>query len=119
MGEQPIPTVTSADVERIVRRDFPGERVPEVMRLLGEYGGEAWHRETHRVRAAVLKLAAGRLEQLRREVDTAKRDYRDVLAGAEYPGYFRRVPGPGSLPADEEKRIIDADWRQYQEWFSR
>jgi len=119
MSDQPTPTVTSADVDRIVRRDFPAEQVADVLEMLDEFGKEEWHRETHRVRLAALKLAAGRIERLRTEVEGAKCDYRDVLAAAEYPGYFRRVPGPGKLPAAEVQRIIDADWKQYQEWFRR
>jgi hypothetical protein len=116
---QPTPTVTSEDVERIVQRDFPADKVPEAAAILDQYGKESWHREVHRVRVAALKLAEGNIERLRCEIEGAKRDYRDVLAAAEYPGYFKRVPGPGKLPADQEKRIIDADWKQYQDWFGR
>ena len=116
---QPTPTVTAADVERVVRRDFPAERVAEVLGILNEYGTESWQRELDRVRLAALKLAAGDIEQLRRRVDTARQDYRDVLAYAEYPGYMSRVPGPGTRPPDEVQRIIDADWKQYQEWLTR
>jgi hypothetical protein len=61
MTSQPTPTVTSTDVDRIVRRDYRAEQVPEVHAKLEEYGREAWHREAHRVRVAVLKLAAGSL----------------------------------------------------------
>jgi hypothetical protein len=68
---------------------------------------------------AALKLAAGSIERLRYEMEGAKCDYRDLLAAAEYPGYFKRVPGPGRSPVDEEQRIIDADWKQYQDWFAR
>jgi hypothetical protein len=119
MTAQPTPTVTSVDVERIVRRDFPADRVPEVLSMLSEYGDAAWQREAHRVRVAALKLAAGSVERLRSEIEDAKCDYRDILAAAEYPDYFRRVPGPGKISTDEEQRIIDADWRQYQDWFTR
>ena len=116
---QPTPTVTAADVERIVQRDFPAARVAEVLALLGEYGTEDWHREPHRVRLAVLKLAAGDIAEARREIETAKRDYRDVLVCAEYPGYFKSVSVSTDLPPDEVQRIIKADWEQYQGWFTR
>jgi hypothetical protein len=119
MTAQPTPTVKSADVERIVRRDFPAERVPEVLAMLDDYGRETWQREAQRVRVAALKLAAGSIESLRYQIEGAKCDYRDVLATAEYPGYFRGVPGSGQVPTDEEQRIIDADWKQYQDWFTR
>lgn len=119
MTAQPTPTVTSVDVDRIVHRDFPADRVPDALALLDEYGSETWQREIHRVRLAALKLATGSIERLRYEIEGAKCDYRDVLAAAEYPGYFTRVSGPGGLPADDEQRIIDADWEQYQDWFTR
>jgi hypothetical protein len=115
---QPTPTVTAADVERIVRRDFPN-RVSDALAILAEYGPDSWHNEPHRVRAAVLKLANGNLDHLKREIATARADYRDVLAYAEYPDYFRRVSGHGSLPEDQISQIIAKDWKQYQEWFQR
>jgi hypothetical protein len=106
-------------VERIVRRDFAAEHVAEVLAMLDEYGAESWQHDPHRVRLAALKLAAGSIERLRYQLETAKRDYRDVLAPAEYPGYCRRVLRPGELPSDEERRIIDDDWTQYQDWLTR
>ena len=41
--------------------------------------------EEVRVRFAILRLVEGRFDQLRSLVDMAVRDYRDVLAYAEYP----------------------------------
>ncbi|HZN53815.1 MAG TPA: hypothetical protein VFB67_00705 [Candidatus Polarisedimenticolaceae bacterium] len=117
MTGQRAPDVTRADVERIVRRDFPAERVGEVLAMLDEYGPEDWHREPDRVRLAVLKLASGSFERLRYEIEGAKRDYRDVLSPAEYPGYGKRMFK--KLAPDEERRIIDADWKQYQDWLTR
>jgi len=35
------------------------------------------------------------------------------------PNFCRRVYRPGELPSDEEQRIVDADWRQYQDWLTR
>jgi hypothetical protein len=58
MTTQPTPDVTGVDVERVVRRDFPADRVAEVLVMLNEYGTEAWQREPHRVHLAVLKLEA-------------------------------------------------------------
>ena len=118
MASQPIPNVTAADVERVVRRDFPADRVAEVRALLDEYGKEKWEREPHRVRLAALKLAEGNVERLRGAIELAKRDFRDVVAPAEYPEYLRRVPRSGTLGA-EERRVIDADWKQYQDWLRR
>lgn len=119
MTEQPVPRVTAADVERIVRREFPADRVAEVLTLLGEYGAEAHHHEPDRVRLAALKLAAGDVDRLRGRIETAKRDYRDVLAQAEYPGYSGRSPGARALSPEERRAIVDADWRQYRDWLGR
>lgn len=119
MPSQPIPNVSGADVERVVRREFPADRVGEVLSMLGEYGTESWHREADRVRLAALKLASGGIERLRSAIESAKCDYRDVLASAEYPGYFEQVPRTGALAPEQEQRIIDTDWRQYQDWLTR
>ena len=87
--------------------------------MLGEYGTESWEGEPHRVRLAALKLAAGSMERLRVHIESAKCDYRDVLAPAEYPGYSSRVRGFRELPSGEVQTIIDDDWRQYQDWLTR
>jgi len=120
MAKQPTPTVTAEDVARVVRRDFPAERIAEVFTILDEYGTERWHSEAPRVRLAALKLAAGSIEQLRNEIETAKRDYRDVLAWAEYPEYSKDMPHIHEQRSeDERQRIMDADLSQYQDWFRR
>ncbi len=116
---QPHANVTSADIERLVRRDFTAECVDEVFAMLNEYGGEDWHSEPDRVRAATLKLAKGEIKELRRHIQAAKMDYRDVLSEAEYPGYTKHWFHIDKLAPDEKQRIIDADWKQYQDWFSR
>ena len=120
MPKQLTPNVTSADVERIVRRDFPADRFADVMAMLNEYGAdESWQRGANRVRLAALKLAAGSIERLRYEIEGAKADYRDVLGPAEYPSYGKRVGGRKKLPPEEEQRIMDSDWKQYQDWLTR
>src|SRR5215468_7997202 len=112
MPKQPTPDVTSDDVVRIVRRDFSAEQFADVMATLKEYGTEKWQQGIPRVQLATLKLANGDLEKLRKSIEIAKRDYRDVLAPAEYPGYLRETfivsrPGPD---AKEMQQIIDDDW---------
>ena len=66
---------------------------------------------------AVLKLAAKSLDGLRRYIEWAKTDYREVLGPAEYPGYTKKMFRIDKLPEQERQRIIDADWKQYQDWF--
>jgi hypothetical protein len=118
--KQPIPDVTLADVERIARRDFPEERFALVMAMLNEYGAESYHREQPRVMLAALKLANSSVEALRAHVNAAKTDYRDVLMGAEYPGYSREISGVRVRPtAKRRQQIIDDDWAQYEMWLRK
>jgi len=116
---QPHPNVSAADVERVVRRDFPPEQVESVLSLLNEYGVEDWQREADRVRLAVLKLANRDLQQVRDWIGQAKMDYRDVLGPAEYPLYGKKWGRMDRLTEEEQKKIIDADWAQYEKWLKR
>jgi hypothetical protein len=116
---QPIPEVTEKDVIRIVQRDFPTRQLDDVMSILNEYGTKDWQRGLDRVRLAVLKLAGGDFQALRREIDVAKSDYRDVLAYAEYPEYMQKVSPSAGLAGHERDKIIRADWKQYQSWLNR
>lgn len=115
---QPIPDVTQDDVERIVRRDFSADEYARVMGILNEYGTETWHREVTRVQLAVLRTSNANVETLRACVESAKGDYRDALAAAEYPGYLQMDWGR-NRPTEEIDRIIESDWRQYAEWLKR
>ncbi len=115
---QSIPSVSMNDVERVLARDFPDARATMARALLAEYGRRPWHREPVRVWLAVLKLADGRLDRLRRAIDQADEDYRDVLSAAEYPLYARRVsPTAGTSPAIDA--IAEEDTRRYSEWLGR
>lgn len=113
---QPIPTLSRADVERVVRRDYPPEQLARVIAILDGYGGKDWQPESDRVHLAALKLAAGDVEELARLLDGC--DYRDLLAAAEYPGYTKRWD-IYRLPTSEFQRTIDEDWAQYVGWLNR
>ena len=81
------------------------------MVVLNEYGTEKWHLERYRVQLAALKLASGNLRKLRFAIEDAKKDYRDVLSAAEYPGYTREVsrsrePHPNGSEKRESLRKI-------------
>ena len=115
---QPVPAVTDADVDRIVRRDFLPAAVPDAFAALAGYGTQPWHGEVDRVRLAALKLAAGNLERLRTQIAAASTDFRDVLAAAEYPVFFRTV-APGQEGVVDTGAAIDADWLQYRAWLRR
>lgn len=116
--KQPVPDVTSVDVERIVERDFKYE-FTTVMDLLNELAMGKQDPGAAHIQLAALKLANGSMEKLRSNIESAKRDYRDILAYAEYPEYVKKGFRVRELPADERLRIIDNDWRQYNEWLRK
>ena len=72
-----------------------------------------------RVQLAILKLAAGDINALQTHLEMAKRDYRDVLAFAEYPGYFTKVPPTATSSDSAHAEVIEDDWKQYQEWLKK
>ena len=68
------------------------------------------------MRVAALKLSEGSPDRLRELIAHAKRDYRDVLAWAEYPEEMRGFTW--RLPPDEQARIRTADRAQYLAWLA-
>lgn len=115
---QPTPTVSRADVERVVRREYPAEQFVQVMAILDRYGTrKKLQPERARVHLAALKLAGGDPGKLAALLDDP--DYRDLLAAAEYPGYLASWMEMARLPAPEQRRIVDADWAQYMAWLNR
>jgi hypothetical protein len=115
-----VQAVSESDVERIVHRDFAPETNDHVLRQLESYGTEKWHRERHRVRLALLKLANGDLQELECRLRVALVDFRDVLAAAEYPGQFRiGFIGMEKLGREGLEELERQDWEQFQAWFHR
>ena len=110
----PIPKVTESDVRRIVLRDFGKEGQTEALAVLDECPGES----CPRVRLAILKLANGDMNILKENVVTATRDFRDVLAFAEYPRWSKEI-GFDKAPRALEQEVIKADWLQYRQWLGR
>lgn len=108
--------ITAALVEALVTRLFRPEVRAEARNLLAEYGTQAHEREEIRVRVAALKLSDGSLDRLRELMARAKRDYRDVLAWAEYPEELHSPTW--RLPAAEQARIRSADRAQYLAWLA-
>ena len=108
--------LTAALVEALVARLFaPGVRA-EAASVLAQYGTQTHEREEIRVRVAALKLSEGSPTRLRELVAHAKRDYRDVLAWAEYPEEMRSLTW--RLPPAEQARIRTADRAQYLAWLA-
>lgn len=107
------------DVERVVRRDFAHENYYKIILVLNEYGTEDWQREPDRVRLAVLMLANGNIEELRRYIEWAKCDYRDVISPAEYPLASKKWFKMEKMTREEIDTIYKKDWEQYQLWLNK
>jgi hypothetical protein len=88
------------------------------MAVLQEYTSQ-WEGGTARVRLAALKLANGNLDLLRKHIADALRDYRDILVGAEYPEHWKAKFGSKKLSQKEHQQIVDADWKQYEDWLRK
>lgn len=115
-----LPQVSRPDVLRIVTRDFPERDHQKILYLLDEFGGDWSPNKPHRVHLAILKLADGDSSKVRRCVDLARSDFRDAIAGAEYPGFMKvGFVGVDEMSAAEVKRLQEDDWREYCDWLER
>jgi hypothetical protein len=63
-----------------VRREFQDSDRAAVVQLLESYVGP----EGDRVRWDILELSKGNLDKIRKYIESAKTDYRDILYWAEY-----------------------------------
>jgi hypothetical protein len=81
------------------------------------------HREPSRVQLAALKVASGSVPRLGACIESAKRDYRDAVAAAEYPAYFKTGFRVRDLPAEQQRRItltaIGVTWSSMSDWIGR
>jgi len=91
-------------------------RRDDAIRALSRYGEEPHEYESIRVRLAILRLSGGDLGKLRNGVATAKRDYRDILAYAEYP---RQADHDSWKLTPEQNAELEAeDRRDYERWLT-
>lgn len=109
MTDQKAARPTRSDVLGVAARDFPGDQTFEALRVLSACRTFENEGVRDHVHAAVLKLAGGNIQHLRKLTEIAKADPRDVIAPAEYPRYLnaRNLSG---LSAPEQQAIVDADW---------
>ena len=86
-------TISEADIEAVVRRDFAEPDVAAVSALLATYGVEPHERDAKTIRLALLRLVNGDRTALVRWVAWAKLDWRDVLAAVHQTyGHFWAAP---------------------------
>ena len=109
--------ITRGKVLEKIAQYWPGVDPQEIMNVLDEYGVESHERGRARVQLAVLKLSGGQRDRLEELVRMAKRDYRDIVAYAEYPEEMRiGFVGVRRLTAEEVKAVRRRDREQYLEW---
>jgi len=108
--------LTPEFVASLVRRLFDSSEQDSATAILEHYGLRPHEREQIRVRVAALKLSQGDLARLREAIESARRDYRDVLAWAEYPEELNQPTW--RLPAQEVNRIRARDLAQYRDWLA-
>jgi hypothetical protein len=88
-----------------------------VIAVLNQYGTEPYEKEVVRVRLDILKPSGNSIEDVQRWVDIAKKDYRDILASAEYPSEL--LAPTWSMSKDETAIIRTTDRKQYEEWINK
>jgi hypothetical protein len=109
---QYVPDVTEADVERVVRRDYPPEHRGAIHEMIRGVGV----REKPRVILACLKNAKGDLQKLKGDLENAGGYWREIIGEAEYPNYTKKMFRIDRLPREEQARIIEKDKTQYLRW---
>lgn len=97
-----------------IRQVFPQADPAEIRRQLDEYSGP----ERLRVQLAIVKLSdEDNRDSPTHYVDAARKDYRDVLAWAEFPQQLR--PDWFTLSVTERAKVTKADRQQYARWLAR
>jgi hypothetical protein len=114
---QHVRDVTPDDVRRVVNRDFQSAKIGDVALVLNEPKDR--RSLSPRVQLAVLKLANGSMEELRKWVKSAQLDYRDVLVAAEYPAYYWANVLDHNMSIRDRNTAVENDWRQYEEWLRK
>ena len=112
--DQPVPKVSQPDVDRVIARDFE----PAVRGQLEALLADPALNLSPRVVLAVLKLSDGDIAAAEANLETARMDWRDVIAYAEYPAYMKATSGSARPDPDRRSELIQADWEQYECWLN-
>ena len=88
----------------------------EALRELQRYGVSAEEPEDELVRLAILKLAGGSLDELRKTVDGAKEDWEDIVDWAKRPRQTRCRLTNRKLHDSERQRIEREDGEEWTQW---
>ncbi|URA10625.1 hypothetical protein [Thermospira aquatica] len=81
--KQKIPHITKSDIIRIIKREFKDYDIECILSILEGYNSES-ERGKYRLYASILKLANGNIDLLKKYVNEANNDYRNIISLAEY-----------------------------------
>ena len=110
---------SKAIIESKIKRIFPDSSSEEIMSILARYGEDKHELEKDRVHLAILKLCEEEmLDDPIKYVEIAKKDYRDVLAWAEYPNQLKHN-NTTCLSSVESNKLKELDNRQYLDWLNK
>ena len=115
--DQKTPQISDMKIKQIIGRDFSDEEASEVEDLLRLYKADNANGK-NRVCASILKLSNGKIELIKKYVEQANIDYRDLIALSEYPNYSEHA-FEDDLPDYRKKKLLDDDWKQYQRWLNK
>lgn len=116
MGQK-IPRIYDATIKRIADRDFPLIKFIEIENILKMYKSESC-KGANRIYASILKLSRGNIELVKKYVEKANNDYRDIIALAEYPNFLKHIFDE-NLSEEQRKQLINNDWEQYETWLNK
>jgi hypothetical protein len=104
-------------LEKVISILFPdAEKRGLAVGILERYGSADWQREADRVRLGILKLAGTNLEMIQYFTVQACRDYRDILASAEYPNQMANPFLRKNDPV-RARELEELDQKQYEDWY--
>src|SRR5262245_27621057 len=124
-------TGNQSRLERRVQRDFPDPGAAQsVLQLLAELPQRAGYDRdvlaSERIQAAIVLVAGGNIGRLRREIDLAMADWRDVLvaaglAGEDWPRRLDSELGPDiattvlwrPIGPEELELVREAGWQAW------
>lgn len=110
---------SKAIIESKIKQIFPDSSCDEILSILASYGKEKHEKEQDRVHLAILKLCEEEmLDNPSKYVEIAKKDYRDVLAWAEYPNQLNHK-NPASPHSAESDKLKQLDRQQYLDWLNK
>jgi hypothetical protein len=111
---QYVPNVTEADIERVVKRDYPTEAQSSIFEMIRAVEV----REKPRVILACLKNGRGELQKLKGELTNADGYWKDIISEAEYPNYTKKMFRIDRLSQEDKQLLIDQDRNQYLLWLN-